>query len=58
MYECENKCIDTMIEKDIFIEKLKKRTKKFAVDIIALCNSLLVGQASSVITYQRIKTNL
>jgi len=51
MHECENKYLDTMIEKDIFIEKLKKRTKNFAVDIIALCNSLLVGQASSVITY-------
>lgn len=29
-----------MTEKEIFIEKLKNRTRKFAVDLIVFCNSL------------------
>ncbi|MCH8232779.1 MAG: four helix bundle protein [Bacteroidetes bacterium] len=44
-----------MSEKEIFIEKLKNRTRKFAVDIIMLCNSLKTCNASSVITYQLVK---
>ena len=35
-----------MTEKEIFIENMKKRTKKFAVDVIDFCNSLKKGQAS------------
>ncbi len=45
-----------MTEKEIFIETLKKRTKKFAVDIIIFCNSLKVCKASAVVTYQLVKS--
>ena len=45
-----------MTEKEIFIENLKKRTKKFAVDIILFCNSLKKCKASDVITYQLVKS--
>ena len=45
-----------MTEKEIFIEKLRKRTRKFAVDIILFCNSLKKLKASSVITYQLVKS--
>ena len=45
-----------MTEKEIFIENLKKRTKRFAVDIILLCNSLKACKASDVITYQLVKS--
>lgn len=45
-----------MTEKEIFIENLKRRTKKFAVDIILFCNSLKTCKASSVITYQLVKS--
>jgi len=46
-----------MNEKDFFIEELKKRTKKLAVDIIRFCNSLRKCEATSVITYQIIKSS-
>ncbi|MEA1898364.1 MAG: four helix bundle protein [Bacteroidota bacterium] len=45
-----------MTEKEIFIEKMKKRTKKFAVDMIRFCDSLKPSKASSVITYQLVKS--
>ena len=45
-----------MTEKEIFIEQMKARTKKFAVDAIGFCNSLKICQASSVITYQFVKS--
>ena len=45
-----------MTEKEIFIERLKKRTRKFAVDVIMFCNSLKTCKASSVITYQFVKS--
>ncbi len=45
-----------MTEKEIFIEALKKRTRKFAVDVIIFCNSLKTCKASSVITYQLVKS--
>jgi len=45
-----------MTEKEIFIEALKDRTKKFAVNVIELCNSLNSSKASSVITYQLVKS--
>ncbi len=38
-----------------FIERMKKRTRKFAVDIILFCNSLKRCNASSVTTYQLVK---
>lgn len=44
-----------MTEKEIFIETLKKRTKKFAVDVILFSDTLKNSKASSVITYQLIK---
>jgi len=45
-----------MTEKEIFIEKMKKRTKQLAVDVINFCNTLKVNKASSVITYQLVKS--
>ena len=44
-----------MTEKEKFIEGLKKRTRKFAVDAILFCNSLKKCQASTVVSYQFIK---
>jgi len=44
-----------MTEKEVFIEKLKQITKRFAVDIILFCNSLKAGKASSVVEYQLVK---
>lgn len=44
-----------MTEKEIFIEKLKKRTKKLAVDVILFCDSLKACKASSIVTYQLVK---
>ena len=45
-----------MTEKEVFIEKMKKRTKMFAVDIIRFCDSLKSSKASAVITYQLVKS--
>ena len=45
-----------MIAKEQFIELMKKRTKKFAVDVILFCDSLKNWKASSVISYQLIKS--
>ena len=44
-----------MTEKEEFIEKMKNKTKKFAVDVILFCDSLKACKASSVITYQLVK---
>jgi len=48
--------MNMVTEKEIFIENLKKRTKKFAVDVILFCNSLKACKASDVITYQLVKS--
>ena len=45
-----------MTEKEIFVEGLKKRTKKFGVDIILFCDSLKKKKASSAVTYQIVKS--
>jgi four helix bundle protein len=45
-----------MTEKEVFVEKLEARTKKFAVDIIKFCESLKICKASSVVTYQLVKS--
>lgn len=45
-----------MTEKELFIVEFKIRTRKFAVDIIEFCNSLGISKASSVITYQLVKS--
>lgn len=45
-----------MTDKEDFIEKMKQKTKQFAVDIIRLCESLKSSKTSSVITYQLIKS--
>lgn len=45
-----------MTEKEIFIEELKNRTRKFAVDVIMFCDSLKTCKASSVVTYQLVKS--
>ncbi len=45
-----------MKEKEIFVENLKKRTKKFGVDVILFCDSLKVCKASAVVTYQLVKS--
>ena len=45
-----------MTEKELFIHKMKNRTKKFAVDIIKFCDTLKICKASNVITYQLVKS--
>ena len=45
-----------MTEKELFIENMKARTKKFAVDVIGFVESLEKCQATSVITYQFVKS--
>jgi four helix bundle protein len=47
----------TAIEKEQFIESLKKRTKKFAVDSILFCESMKKCKATDVVTYQFIKSS-
>ena len=46
-----------MNEKELFIETLKRRTKKFGVDVILFCDSLKKCKATSVITYQIVKSS-
>lgn len=45
-----------MSEKELFIEKMKKRTRKLSVDVIRFCDSLKTSKASAVITYQLVKS--
>lgn len=45
-----------MSEKNQFIEVLKDRTKKIGVDVILFCDSLKPCKASSVITFQLVKS--
>lgn len=45
-----------MNKKDVFVEGLKKRTKKFGVDVILFSDSLRKCKASSVVTYQIVKS--
>ncbi len=40
-----------MAEKEMFIQNMKERTKKFAVDVILFCNTLKTNKATPVITY-------
>ncbi len=44
-----------MTAKNDFIETMKSRTKKFAVDVIFFCETLKTSKASSVVTYQIVK---
>lgn len=46
-----------MTEKEIFIEKFKARTRKFAADVILFCNTLIKSPASSVVIYQLVKSS-
>ncbi len=46
-----------MTEKEQFIEQLKKRTKKLAVDVIDLCSTFKNVKASGVVTYQLVKSS-
>ena len=45
-----------MTEKEKFVKELRDRTKNFAVDIINFCNPLKTSKASSVVSYQLIKS--
>ena len=45
-----------MNKKEQFIEDMKRRTKKFGVDVILFCDSLKPCKASSVVTYQIVKS--
>ncbi|MBP6447764.1 MAG: four helix bundle protein [Saprospiraceae bacterium] len=45
-----------MNDKEKFITEFKLRTKKFAVDIISLCDNLKATKAASVVSYQIIKS--
>ena len=47
---------EIMNSKDEFIEIMKKRTQKFAVDVIRFCNTLKESKGSSVISCQLIKS--
>jgi len=47
----------TKEEKAEFIERMRDRTKKFAVDVINLCHKLETSTASRVISYQLIKSS-
>lgn len=45
-----------MGEKEEFIERIKSKTKTFAVDVIKFCESSKKSKASAVITYQLVKS--
>jgi len=45
-----------MEEKNDFVEKLKNKTKRFAVDAILLTEKFKSNKASSVVTYQLVKS--
>ena len=45
-----------MTEKQEFIERMKQKTKAFAVEVISFCNSLKSDRASRVVSYQIIKS--
>ncbi len=45
-----------MTEKKIFIEKMKARTQKFAVDVIQFCDSSKTCKSLAVIMYQLVKS--
>jgi four helix bundle protein len=45
-----------MTEKEQFIEAMKARTKKFAIDTINFCETLKNCNSSRVITYQLVKS--
>ena len=45
-----------MTEKQEFIERMKHKTKTFAVDVISFCNSLKSSRASSVVSHQIIRS--
>ena len=45
-----------MNDKEKFITEFTLRTKKFAVDIISLCDNLKATKAASVVSYQIIKS--
>jgi len=45
-----------MESKKVFIDKIKKKTKRCAIDIIKLCDQLPQTESSRVIKYQLIKS--
>jgi len=45
-----------MTEKQAFIERMKQKTKVLAVEVISFCNSLKSDRASSVVSYQIIRS--
>ena len=45
-----------MTEKEIFINKMKLRTRMLGVDVILFCDSLKNNKAVGVITYQIVKS--
>jgi four helix bundle protein len=45
-----------MRDKDFFVKNLKRRTKKFGVDVILFCDTLKTCKASAAITYQLVKS--
>ena len=46
----------TQQERLVFIQKMKNRTKQFAIDIIHFCDSLEKTNASRTISYQLVKS--
>jgi four helix bundle protein len=47
----------TFQEKEQFVDGMKKKTKKFAVDSIKFCDTLKKCRATDVVTYQFIKSS-
>lgn len=48
--------IVSIMEKEVFIKMMQERTKKFAVDIIKLCDTFDKSSSSSIVSYQLIKS--
>ena len=42
-----------MTEKEIFVEKMRKRTKKFAVEVIIFCDTLKSCKASNLLNNRK-----
>jgi four helix bundle protein len=45
-----------MTEKERFVTQLKARTRQFAVEVIAFCETLKRNKSSDVISYQLVKS--
>ena len=44
-------------EKEVFVERMRLKTKQFAIDTILFCNKLLNSRATNTISFQLIKSS-